>query len=127
MAGSCVTVKLKPDAYTSRTAQARLSQPSDDEEEIRALARKLLGQLWREGTPVRLIGVGVSDFSEGAPRQLDLFEDPAQARKRESMRALHRTTDALQERFGTDAVAFGRDIRLRQATTNTQPQHKEDD
>ena len=127
MAGSCVTVKLKPDACTSRTAQARLSQPSNDEEEIRALARKLLDQLWREGTPVRLIGVGVSDFSEGVPRQLDLFEDPAQARKRESMRALHRTTDALQERFGTDAVAFGRDIRLRQATTNTQPQHKEDD
>lgn len=42
------------------------------------------------------------------------------------MRALHRTTDALRDRFGDEAVAFGRDIRLRKSTTNTQPQHKED-
>ena len=126
LAGSCVTVKLKPDACTSRTAQAQLPAPTDDEQDISALAQQLLAQVWHKGLPVRLIGVGVSDFSTPQPRQLDLFEDPKAAQRREAMRALHRTTDELQERFGNGAVAFGRDIRLREATTNTQPQNKED-
>lgn len=124
--GACVTVRVKRDACTSRTAQARLDEPADDEALISPLAQRLLGQLWHPGMPVRLIGVGVSDFSAPAPRQLGLFDDPAEQQRRETMRALHRTTDALRDRFGDEAIAFGRDIRLRQSTTNTQPQHKED-
>lgn len=126
LAGLCVTVRLKRDACTSRTAQARLDEPADDEFLISPVAQRLLGQLWRPGDPVRLIGVGVSDFSVPAPRQLGLFDDPKQVQRQESMRSLHRTTDALRDRFGDEAVAFGRDIRLRKSTTNTQPQHKED-
>ena len=127
LAGSCVTVRLKRDAHTSQTAQARLAEPADDEVSIAPVAQRLLGQLWHPGVPVRLIGVGVSDFSAPRPQQLDLFEDPEAARRREAMRSLHRTTDALRDRFGDDMVAFGRDIRLKGSTTNTQPQHKEDD
>ncbi len=126
LAGSCVTVRLKRDACTSRTAQARLDEPADDEALISPIAQRLLGQLWRHGEPVRLIGVGVSDFSTPMPRQMVLFDDPDARRRQESMRALHRTTDALRDRFGDEAIAFGRDLKLRASTTNTQPQHKED-
>lgn len=126
LAGSCVTVRLKKDACTSRTAQARLDEPADDEVLISPIAQRLLGQLWHQGMPVRLIGVGVSDFSAPRPTQLGLFDDPEELRRRETMRSLHKTTDALKERFGDEAIAFGRDLRLRASTTNTQPQHKED-
>lgn len=126
LAGSCVTVRLKKDACTSRTAQARLDEPADDEALISPIAQRLLGQLWHQGMPVRLIGVGVSDFSAPRPTQLGLFDDPEELRRRETMRSLHKTTDALKERFGDEAIAFGRDLRLRASTTNTQPQHKED-
>lgn len=126
LAGSCVTVRLKKDACTSRTAQARLDEPADDEALISPIAQRLLGQLWHQGMPVRLIGVGVSDFSAPRPTQLGLFDDPEELHRRETMRSLHKTTDALKERFGDEAIAFGRDLRLRASTTNTQPQHKED-
>lgn len=126
LAGSCVTVRLKKDVCTSRTAQARLDEPADDEALISPIAQRLLGQLWHQGMPVRLIGVGVSDFTAPRPTQLGLFDDPEELRRRETMRSLHKTTDALKERFGDEAIAFGRDLRLRASTTNTQPQHKED-
>ena len=126
LAGSCVTVRVKQDACTSRTAQARLDEPADDEALISPVAQRLLGQLWRQGEPVRLIGVGVSNFSTPMPRQMGLFDDPDEQRRQQSMRALHRTTDALRDRFGDEAIAFGRDLKLRASTTNTQPQHKED-
>ncbi len=126
MAGRTVTVRLKTDATSSRTAQARLDEPTDDEAAFGPVARRLLRQLWHEGMPVRLLGVGISDFAPASPRQLDLFEDPAVERRRETMRRLHAATDEVRDRFGDDALAFGRDLKLRSSTTNTQPQHKED-
>ena len=71
--------------------------------------------------------MGISNFADEGPRQLDLFEDPEVERRKSAMRKLHEATDALKERFGDEAVAFGREMKLKGATTNTQPQHKEDD
>ena len=125
LCGLTVTVRLKSDFRTSHTAQARLDEPSDDEASFGPVARRLLAQLWRPGQPVRLLGVGVSDFSAARPRQLDLFADPEEERRREALRRLHVATDEVRERFGDDSLAYGRDLKLRGATTNTQPQHKE--
>lgn len=127
LAGSTLTVKVKNTALSSRSAQSKLSEPTDDEGAMSPVARELVRQLWSEGDPVRLLGVGVSNFMEQGPRQLDLFEDPEVERRKSAMRKLHVATDALKERFGDEAVAFGREMKLKGATTNTQPQHKEDD
>ena len=124
--GRTVSVRVKTDFRTARSAQVALDVPVDDEVDIVPVARRLLAQVWRPGMPVRLIGVGVSDFSEPVARQLDLFEDPALERRRESLRRLHAATDEVRDRFGDASVAFGRDLRLKGSTTNTQPQHKED-
>ena len=70
--------------------------------------------------------MGVSDFEPALPRQLDLFADPADERRIEALRRLHRATDEVLDRFGDGAVSYGRDIKLRGSTTNTAPQHKED-
>ena len=126
LAGTTLTVRYKQDACTARSAQGKLGEPSDDEAAFSPLARRLFAEIWREGTPVRLVGVGVSSFEEKRERQLSLFDDAEAARKQESIRKLHKTTDALKERFGDGAVSFGRDIKLRNATTNTQGQNKED-
>lgn len=105
--GTQVTLKLKFDISHTHTAQRRLDAPTDDEHEFGEVARDLLPSLWRPGTPVRLVGVAVSGF-DAAPQQLSLFQDEGDT----SIRNLSKVTDQLRERFGKDAITYGRDLRL---------------
>lgn len=73
---------------------------------------------------VRLVGVGISGFNGERPAQLALFEEDGQEPERDRS-ALGRVTDALRERFGDDAVSYGRDLRFRSKTSNTAPMHKD--
>lgn len=126
LVGTTVVVKVKYDATTSRSAQARLGEPTDDEGTFGPIARRLLDGLWHDGQRVRLLGVGLSGLGTTEPYQPGLFDDPAETKRRETMRRLHLATDEVRERFGDASIAFGRDLRLASSTTNTQPQHKED-
>jgi DNA polymerase-4 len=78
-------------------------------------ARDLLDQLWAPPTRVRLVGVGVSGFDDVFD-QLSLFEDADETEEKATpqrdLRQLSEVTDRLRERFGTDAVKWGRDLRL---------------
>lgn len=110
--GSVVTLKLKFDYSHTHTVQHRLSRPTDDEHRISSLALKLLGQLWNPGTGIRLVGVGVSDFGP-ASEQLSLFDEHEADEK---LQELERVTDELRQRFGKDAVSYGRNWRLPSTT-----------
>jgi DNA polymerase-4 len=159
-----VTLKLKFDATTTHTAQRQLEDATDNEAVFGRAARELLRVAWSPGTPVRLVGVGVSDFSE-RPLQLRLFDEAGgggaegtppspgpgeapvgsspssrdrRARGRtarslgrpdrdERMRDLSVTADRLRERFGKNAVSFGRDLRMRDESSDTAPMNKDDD
>lgn len=124
--GRTITLKLKFDAFRAHTAQRALPHASDDERDISELALRLLAELWHEGVPVRLVGVGASGF-DGGEEQLSLLdalnEGPPGGRDRS---ALGRVTDALRERYGDDAIGYGRDLRFRDATTDTAPMNKAD-
>lgn len=124
LVGCTVTVRFKPDALTVHSAQRRLAEPTDDEAIFSPVAQELFSRLWQVGSPVRLIGVGLSDFTSAAPCQLNLFEDEKAHQRREALRKLHQTTDELKTRFGDGAVAFGRELKLHSSTTNTAPQDK---
>lgn len=126
LAGTTVAVRIKDSWASSRSAQTTLTQPTDDEATFGPVARTLLEKLWTDGMPVRLLGVEVSHFGAAQPFQLDLFADEEEIERKATLRRLHITTDELKERFGDDAVAFGRDLKLKASTTNTAPQHKED-
>lgn len=118
-----------------RTAQRRLAAPTDDESVFGRAALDLLHEVWRPGVAVRLVGVGVSRFGEAAaPEQPTLFPDamlggdgdgrdggsPAPKGRRELSVAL----DELRERFGAGAVSYGRDLRLKDETSDTVPMNK---
>ena len=118
--GSQVTLKIKTDISHTHTAQRQLAEPTDDEHVFGPVAQELLEGVWHEGTPVRLVGVGVAGFGERAPRQLSLFDaneqtgavEQAQGGARANLRDLSLVTDKLRERFGADAISYGRDLRL---------------
>ena len=120
--GSVVHLKLRYDFLTGHTAQEQLRAPTDDARTIANTALGLLGGIWHEGQPVRLLGVGVSGFDDAAPVQLGLFDDVAVEDVR---RKLDETTDALRERFGDNVISYGRDLRFRERTSDTQPMNKQ--
>lgn len=121
--GNTVTLKVKYDATTGRSAQTRLPVPSDEERVFGREALALLPQLWSPGMHVRLLGVGVSGFDQPEPVQLGLFADP-KAKISEEASALSRACDELKTRFGESAVRYGRDLRFDGRVSDTQPQGK---
>ena len=114
LAGRTVTLKLKYSFGEGRTIQRKLAHATDDENVFGAVACDLLASIWTEGMHIRLTGVGVSDFGPDPHGiQTDLFcavdERGAMASDK---RDLAVTLDALRERFGNDAVSFGRSTRF---------------
>lgn len=127
--GRTVTLKLKYDVGHGHTAQRSLPAPTDDERVFGRAAAALLDEVWAQGMPARLVGVGVSGFDGSrAERQLSLFDEPGEgaADAARDLSALGRVTDAVRDRFGDSAVGYGRDLRFRQRTSDTAPMNKSD-
>lgn len=103
--GRTVTVKLRTGDFTTRTRSASLAQATDVTKEIWDTAERLL-EAWsrRSPSPLRLLGVSVSQLRGRGGQQLALFEDPLRARRRRLDRAL----DGIVERFGAEAIGRGR-------------------
>ena len=96
---------------------------------VRSILYRMVRELWHPGTPVRLLGVGMSGFADGRAVQESLFPveevapspddvEPAvaDAGKR---RGLIAATDAVKDRFGETAVRFGRELRGEDNTTGS--------
>ncbi|HVP69443.1 MAG TPA: DNA polymerase IV [Anaeromyxobacteraceae bacterium] len=98
--GRTVTLKLKYADFTQVTRRTTLPSSTDDGAAVYAAIREDLARA-DLSRPVRLTGVSVSGFEEGAG-QLALFDGAAAAHSRRS--ALHAAIDALAERFGEGAV-----------------------
>jgi DNA polymerase-4 len=96
--GWTVKIKLRWSDFRTITRQTRLNQPTDRVDEIFTAALLLLDQAWKNGRPIRLIGVGVSDLVEPM-RQLELFD-----RTWEEQERLQEAIDQIRDRYGPDAV-----------------------
>jgi nucleotidyltransferase/DNA polymerase involved in DNA repair len=125
--GRTVTVKVRFSDFTTRTVQRTLETPTDSETLFGPVAIALVHEVWSPGIGLRLLGVGVSGFSDRA-EQMGLFEEAADgsAVDRRSgvpedfhasrpQERLLRGIDAVRERFGDDAVRTGREMQARPA------------
>ena len=124
--GTVVTLKLRYHDLSYRTAQMPVGRATDDEHVFGPMARRLLSQIWHEGTGVRLVGVGLSGFGrEAEPQQLALNLDgaPEPAAPRD-LHALSEAADEIRRRFGSSAVSYGRDMRLKGKDVPERPDDK---
>ena len=94
-----VKIKVRWPSFETITRQATLAQPTDLEADIFQPAWELFQAVWREGKPVRLLGVGVSGLAPAA-RQLSLFGDDPQERAAR----LAETIDRIRAKYGWEAV-----------------------
>ena len=100
---SRVSVTIRSTDFQTRSHQRSLPEPTDLTREIHALCKALFSELWDGRMPLRLLGVTLSEVTDGETVQLSLFPDA----QREKSRRLDRTVDELRGRFGSDAIVRG--------------------
>jgi DNA polymerase-4 len=103
MAG-CVAVKIRYPDFTTTSKQMTISYTFSDDELLQA-ATDLFQKLYKKGTPVRLLGVRLTDFvSDGV--QGNLFVD---ADKKAN---LYKAIDEVKNKFGKQALNKARTVPL---------------
>lgn len=114
VAGHTVTLKLRYADLSSRTAQHSISRQVDDETVFIPIAKELLGQIWRPGDSVRLVGVGVGGFKQ-RDLQMGLFQTQEEGIPQGNP-GLVSAADSVRDRFGEDKLVFGRQLKLKAET-----------
>ena len=154
LAGYTVSLKVRYDDRSVRSAQTTLSHPTDNELDFGPRLSPLLEQVWEPGMKVRLLGVGISGFDEVPPVQESLFGDlfnlseedkdggevsssatlrHAQAVEKASSKLsstqkdkLVAATDLLKDKFGEKSVRFGHELRHETNTTGSSSKNPAD-
>jgi DNA polymerase-4 len=103
--GRVVTLKLRTADFRILTRRRTLPSPTQTARVLFATARELL-KAEADGRQFRLIGVGLSGFSDG-PAEIALFDAQDEARALSTETAM----DSLRARFGKAAVMTGRSMR----------------
>jgi len=94
--GRCVHVTIRYGNFNTVSCQRVLPYPTALTKEIYELGETLMKELWDGHTPLRLVGIGISEFGENI--QAPLFNTV-----REKRLELEKRIDDLRERFGQNA------------------------
>lgn len=101
--GRVVTLKIRLDGFETHTRQRKISEASNADAKIFTTAWDLYQASGFVRRPVRLIGVGISEWGESGYMG-DLFDAPEQ-REREDR--LYATLDKVAEKFGEGKLSLG--------------------
>ena len=99
MAGT-VAVTIRGLDFKDRSHQCSLFQPTDSSSEVYRQACSLFDTLWDGKTPLRLIGISLTDLCSGEETPLLLFSDEQNSRKQE----LDRVMDRIRDKYGYSAI-----------------------
>lgn len=92
----CIAVKIRYPDFETTSRQTTIPYTFYDDELI-PKAKELFHKLWRKGTPVRLLGVRLSELTDEAV-QTNLFTDV------EKKNDLYKAIDDVKNRFGKYAI-----------------------
>lgn len=100
MLANVVNVQIKTKDFRIFSHQRKMEFPTASTKIIYEEARKLISELYKTGTYVRLIGIRVDDLVDEKDRQISLFENN-ENRKQEK---LDYTLDKLKNKFGYNSI-----------------------
>jgi DNA polymerase-4 len=98
----CIAVKIRYPNFETRSKQMSIN-PSCHDDDFIPVALQLLHSLHVPGTPVRLLGVRLSDFSQPAI-QTNLFADASRKKQ------LYQAIDEVKNKFGKTALQKARTL-----------------
>ena len=101
----CVAVTIRSNDFKNKSHQIKLREPTDGTNEIYELAKKLFSELWDGRTPLRLLGIALTDLTKEEYTQLSLFQEASEKKSRSQK--LDQTVDALRSKYGRTAIRRG--------------------
>jgi DNA polymerase-4 len=102
-----VAINIKTNEFDTVQKQHKMLYTISSTNDIYEEAKRLFDLLW-DLTPIRHLGVRVSQLQEELPRQLYLLKE-----EDEKVEQLDQTIDGLRERFGKDIISRGSLLRTR--------------
>lgn len=96
----CVAVTIRSNDFKTRSHQRSLDIPTDITSEIYKLSCELFAQLWDSVTPLRLLGISLTDLTREEQAQISLFPDET----KEKARKLDKAMDAIRGKFGSGTL-----------------------
>ncbi|MBO5429963.1 MAG: DNA polymerase IV, partial [Peptococcaceae bacterium] len=113
--GRTVSIKIRYPDFKSITRAITLEQYTSSFEPVYNTVKQLMEKHYTDGTPVRLIGVTVSNLKQEAEiiEQQDLFADQKTVKK---VDALNKVLDNLNDKYGSEIVHRARKINQKTGT-----------
>lgn len=99
----CIAVTIRSNEFKTKSHQRTLPDATDITKEIYEVSRELFRQLWDGHTPLRLLGLSLTDITEDDTPQLSLFPDTT----RDKARRLDKATDTINSKFGAATIVRG--------------------
>ncbi len=99
----CVGVTIRGNDFRDRSHQRRLENATDITDEVYEVSRRLFAELWDRRTPLRLIGLALTNVTWEGEEQITLFPDE----KKERARKIDRAVDSIRGKFGPDTIIRG--------------------
>ncbi len=99
----CIGITVRTNDFKDRSHQRKLLSSTDITSEIYAICIALFSELWDRSTPIRLLGVSLTNVTYDEEEQMTLFCDA----KKEKKRAIDKTVDEIRNRFGADTIKRG--------------------
>lgn len=96
----CISVTIRDNDFKNRSHQRRLEEATDVTDEIYAISAALFDELWDRKTPLRLLGIALTNITRDGGAQFSLFTDERKERSRRRDRAI----DDIRQKFGTDTI-----------------------
>ena len=99
--GRCMMVHIRNQQFVDESHQRTMTSSTNVTEELYREACLVLRELWREDTPLRQLGVQVSNLSQGdGYRQFSLFDGG----KYDRMEKMDATVDEIRRKFGEQSL-----------------------
>ena len=102
----CVSVSVRTSSFRNRSHQRKI-EATDITSELYDVSKRLFDELWDGRTPLRLLGISLSDLTRERFVQLSLFPDEKAEEARERSRKLDRAVDDIRRRFGASTIVLG--------------------
>lgn len=99
----CVAVTIRSNDFKNRSHQRSLYNPTDISKEVFQISKELFGELWDGVTPLRLLGIALTNITREETAQLSLFPDE----NRDKARRLDKAYDEINSKFGAATIVRG--------------------